>query len=226
MPSMTISLFLSFILLISAPLTLAAPSHSSEGKPSLAPPTHLRPYTNPSTSSECNLDCRRVFCSSVSQFLESVTCTQHRPCLSLNLQFKIQEKCLNWRPEIHHGSEAAAIDGVATHVSAKADVAAVSSNDSLDPDCMGGASPSAPQWVKAYVPADIGYEWLRKGKASHTHPAPAAKDEVNREAEGMCLGVLRWVCLVGVAVALFCAWKVKDRKAVVDRRVKGKEELA
>lgn len=221
MPSTTISLFLSFLLFISTPLTLAAPSLSKDA--SLSLPIHFHPYTNPSTSSECNLDCRRVFCNSVSQFLESVTCTQHRPCLSLNLQFKIQEKCLNWRPEIHHGSEAA-IDGVATPVSANADVSA---DDSLDPDCVGRLQPlSAPQWVKAYVPADIGYEWLRKGKASHTHSVPAVGDEVNENAEVMCVGVLRWVCLVGVAVALFCAWKVKERKVLVDRRVKGKEELA
>lgn len=226
MSSTTISLFLSFLLLVSAPLTLAAPSLSKEVKASLALPIHLHPYANPSTSSECNLDCRRVFCNSVSQFLESVTCTQHRPCLSLNLQFKIQEKCLNWRPEIHHGTEVATIDGVATPVSTKAD-AAVSSDDYLDPDCVGGPQPlSAPQWVKAYVPADIGYEWLRKGKDSHTRPVPVVGNEMNKKTEVMCEGVLRWVCLVGVAVALFCVWKVKERKVLVDRRVKGKEELA
>lgn len=212
MPSTTLSLVLSFVLLVSAPLTLAAPK---EVKPPLtALPIHLNPYTNPSTSSECNLDCRRVFCSSVSQFLESVTCTQHRPCLSLNLQFKIQEKCLNWRPEIHHAEPATIDSGVVA-------APAPAKTDSLDPDCAG---PSAPQWVKAYVPANIGYEWLRKGKASHTHPMPAVA-EVNRkaEAEVMCVGVLRWVCLVSVAAALFCAWKVKERKVLVDRRVKGKE---
>lgn len=213
MPSTTLSLVLSFILLVSAPLTLAAPK---EVKPPLvALPIHLNPYTNPSTSSECNLDCRRVFCSSVSQFLESVTCTQHRPCLSLNLQFKIQEKCLNWRLEIHHTEPVTIDSGVVTSAPAKA--------DTTDPDCVG---PSVPQWVKAYVPADIGYEWLRKGKASHTHPMPAVAEEVNRKAEVMCISVLRWVCLVGVAAALFCAWKVKERKVPVDRRVKGKEELA
>lgn len=216
MSSTAISLFLSFLLLlfVSTPPTLAAPSLS---KASLALPIHLHPYANPSTSSECNLDCRRVFCNSVSQFLESVTCTQHRPCLSLNLQFKIQEKCLNWRPEIHHGTEAATIDGVATTPDA-----AVPSDDYLDPDCE---PLSAPQWVKAYVPADIGYEWLRKGKDSHTRPMPVTGEEANKKTEAMCEGVLRWVCLVGVAVALFCAWKVKERKVPVDRRVKGKEEL-
>lgn len=189
MSSTPLSLFLSLLLLLSAPLALAAPKDVT---PSLALPLplHLNPYTNPSTSSDCNLDCRRVFCNSVSQFLESVTCTQHRPCLSLNLQFKIQEKCLNWRPEIHHPAATA-----------------------LDPDCVG------PQWVKAYVPADIGYEWLRRGSASRTRPQGEQTDEV-------CVGVLRWVCLVAVVVALFCAWKVKERRAPAERRVKGKEELA
>lgn len=111
-------------------------------------------------------------------------------------------------------------------MSTKAD-AAVPSDDYLDPDCVGGPQPlSAPQWVKAYVPADIGYEWLRKGKDSHTHPMSVMGDEVNKKTEAMCEGVLRWVCLVGVAVALFCAWKVKERRVSVDRRVKGKEELA
>lgn len=191
MPSAPLSLFLSLLLLPLA-LALAAVTTSSLA---LAPPLHLNPYTNPSTSSDCNLDCRRVFCTSVSQFLESVTCTQHRPCLSLNLQFKIQEKCLNWRPEIHHPA-------------AKPD-----SSASVDPDCVG------PQWVKAYVPADIGYEWLRKGRASRTRVHAEQTDEV-------CVGALRWVCLVAIVAALFCAWKVKERRALVDRRVKGKEELA
>lgn len=98
----------------------------------------------------------------------------------------------------------------------------------MDPDCGEGAmSPSAPVWVKAYVPAAIGYEWLRKGAASTT--MPVVEGEVNKKTEVFsAVGVLRWVCLVGAVVALLCAWKVKDRrlrKVVVDRWAKGKGEM-
>lgn len=46
------------------------------------------------------------------------------------------------------------------------------------------------------------------------------------QTDGVCVGALRWVCLLAVVAALFCAWRVKERRALVDRRVKGKEELA
>lgn len=42
---------------------------------------------------------QREFCTAVSQFLESVTCEDHRPCLSLDLQARIANRCLVWRPE-------------------------------------------------------------------------------------------------------------------------------
>lgn len=86
---------------------------------------------------------------------------------------------------------------------------------------------SAPQWVKAYVPAGIAYEWV-KGEASSTHTMPVLEDEVDGKTRAMCVGVVRWICVVGVSVVLFGLWQVRERRQKrlsVDWRIKGKEEM-
>ncbi|KAH8151532.1 uncharacterized protein LAJ45_04153 [Morchella importuna] len=115
------------------PLPLIILSLLSLSHATTPPPVIL--YGNPATTNACNLECRRAFCISVSQFLESVTCTMSRPCLSLMLQGQIQDKCFNWRPDLE------------VHIN-------VPTIGEVD-DCMG--KDQEVEWVKPYVPVK---EWV------------------------------------------------------------------
>ncbi|RPA98694.1 hypothetical protein L873DRAFT_1005942 [Choiromyces venosus 120613-1] len=174
-----------FIILLAAFLILSASArsipHGQEIMP--VPPFHSTSY--PYSTNNCDDACRHAFCAVVSQFLESVTCTSHKPCLSLNIQLHVQEKCLNWRPETTYSRTTISKD---------------STGISSPPPCDGGE-----EGTEAPSPlARPQKTWIHPVITSPVQEAGILEDEY--EPRGLQMTARKTLCFMGVLATCFLGW--------------------
>jgi len=176
----------SFIIFLGALFTISASArripHGQEITP--VPPFHSATY--PYSTNDCDEACRRASCAAVSQFLESVTCTSHRPCLSLNIQLHVQEKCINWRPETTYS---------------RTNISKDSSGISLPPPSRDGGEEEE---MEAPSPlARPPKKWLLPATGRPVVDS-VVLDEY--EQEGLRMTARKTLCFMGVLATCFFGW--------------------
>lgn len=175
----------SFITFLAALFTISVSArripHGQEVMP--VPPFHSASY--PYSTNNCNEACRRAFCAVVSQFLESVTCTSHRPCLSLNIQLHVQEKCINWRPETTYS---------------RTNISKDSSGIPLPPPSRDGGEGVETPSPLARPPKT----WIHPVAGSPVVDSVIPGDEY--EQEGLRMTARKTLCFMGVLATCFFGW--------------------
>lgn len=172
----------SFIIFLAGLLTITVSARRiPQGQEIVpVPPFHSTSY--PYSTNDCDEACRRAFCAVVSQFLESVTCTSHRPCLSLNIQLHVQEKCINWRPE------------------------ATYSRTNISKDSSGISLPLPPRDGEEGIEAPSP---LAQPPKTWTHGSPVVDSVIlgdEYEQEELKMTARKTLCFMGVLATCFFGW--------------------